>query len=467
MIHYIQNLLQDNPMNLKQCSIYFVLVVFAFAKAYSQETPSQILSKEEAVSIMLENNFGIQLANNQVEISENNTSILNADFLPSLTGNAGANFDRTTSSTDFGGATDADGNPRPDIEIVGAETTRYNASINLDYTLFDGLGRYYNYKQLKEQYNLTQLEARETIESTMLQLFSVYYEVARLKENVIILEEALQVSKDRAVRAQYQFDYGQVNKLQVLNAKVDITTDSINVLNARQSLKNVQRDLNVVLNRDLENKFQADTTVTFVNELIVDSHIEQALENNVTLLQSEQDIIISDYQIKTARALFLPTVGLTGSYGWNLSNNPASVFFPSTTGTSNSLAAGATLRWDIFDGGRSLIALKNAKIFRKSQELVKEQLKQQVQRDIANAKGDYKNALMIYDLQTQNVRTNEDNFTRSQEQLKLGQITSVEFRQAQLNLLNAQVTKNAAKYTAKLAELQLLQLTGQLLNVAF
>jgi outer membrane protein len=125
------------------------------------------------------------------------------------------------------------------------------------------------------------------------------------------------------------------------------------------------------------------------------------------------------------------------------------------------------LRWNLFDGGRSVIALKNAKIFRESQELVKEQLKQQVQRDIANAKGDYKNALMIYDLQTQNVRTNEDNFTRSQERLKLGQITSVEFRQAQLNLLNAQVTKNAAKYTAKLAELQLLQLTGQLLNVAF
>ncbi|WP_299769673.1 TolC family protein [uncultured Dokdonia sp.] len=454
-------------MNLKQYTVYFALVVFAFAKAYAQEIPSEILPKEEAVSIMLENNFGIQLANNQVAISENNTSILNADFLPSLTGNAGANFDRTTSNTDFGGATGQDGNPRPDIEIVGAETTRYNASINLDYTLFDGLGRYYNYKQLKEQYNLTQLEARETIENTMLQLFSVYYEVARLKENVIILEEALRVSNDRAVRAQYQFDYGQVNKLQVLNAKVDITTDSINVLNARQSLRNAQRDLNVVLNKDLEKTFIADTTVAFVNALIIDSHIEQAMQNNVTLLQSEQDIVISDYQIKSAKALFLPTIGLTGSYGWNQSNNPASAFFPSTTSTSNSLAAGANLRWNIFDGGRSVIALKNAKIFRESQELVKEQLKQQVQRDIANAKGNYKNALTIYDLQTQNVKTNEDNFRRSQERLKLGQITSVEFRQAQLNLLNAQVTKNAAKYTAKLAELQLLQLTGQLLNVAF
>ena len=454
-------------MSLKQYCIYSVFAVCAFAKAYAQEIPSELLSKQDAVAIMLENNFGVQLANNQVAISENNTSILNADFLPTITGNAGANFDRTSSTTDFGGATDSEGNPRPDIEINGAETTRYNASINLDYTLFDGLGRYYNYKQLKEQYNLTQLEARETIENTMLQLFSVYYEVARLKENMLILEEALQVSKDRAVRAQYQFEYGQVNKLQVLNAEVDITTDSISVLNARQSLRNAQRDLNVVLNRDLEKIFEADTTVSFVNALIIDSHIEQAMQNNVTLLQSEQDIIISDYQIKSAKALFLPTVGLTGSYGWNRSNNPASAFFPSTTATSNSLAAGASLRWNIFDGGRAVIALKNAKIFRESQELLKEQLKQQVQRDIANAKGDYKNALTIYELQTQNVRTNEDNFKRSQEQLKLGQITSVEFRQAQLNLLNAQVTKNAAKYTAKLAELQLLQLTGQLLNVDF
>lgn len=454
-------------MNLKQYTVYFVLVVFAFAKAYAQEIPSQMLSKDQAVSLMLENNFGIQLANNQVAISENNTSILNAGYLPSLTGNAGTNFDRTSSVTDFGGATDAEGNPRPDIEIDAAETTRYNASINLDYTLFDGLGRYYNYKQLKEQYNLTQLEARETIENTMLQLFSVYYEVARTEENVAVLEEALRISKERATRAQYQFEYGQVNKLQVLNAQVDITTDSINVLNARQSLRNAQRDLNVVLNRDLENLATADTTVAFVNELLIDSYVEQAPQNNVTLLQSEKDIIISEYQIKGAKALFLPTIGLTGSYGWNRSNNPASAFFPSTTATSNSLTAGATLRWNIFDGGRAVVALKNAKIFRESQELLKQQLEQQVRRDISNAKGDYKNALTIYALQTQNVLTNEDNFKRSQERLKLGQITSVEFRQAQLNLLNAQVTKNAAKYTAKLAELQVLQLTGQLLNIEF
>ena len=424
-----------------------------------------VLSPETAVEQMLESNFGIVLANNQVAVAQNNKSILNADFLPSLTGNAAATYDRNNNTTDFEGALDQEGIPIPDVIIEDAESRRYNASINLDYTLFDGLGRHYNFKQLKEEYNLSQLEARETIENTIIQLFTVYYEVARLTENVTILEEALKISKDRALRAAYRFEYGQANKLESLNAQVDITTDSINVLNAQQQLRNTKRDLNVVLNQELEANFEVDTTITFVNGLSIASFVEQANTNNVRLQQIEREIAISDYTIKGAKALLLPTIGLTGTYGWNRNESPASTFFPGRNDVGTNLTLGANLRWNIFDGGRSLVAIKNAKIAYESQEVLRKQLEQEVYRDIANAKGDYKNALAIYEMQEQNVLTNEDNFKRSQEQLKLGQITSVEFRQAQLNLLNAQVTENAAKYTAKLAELQLLQLTGQLLNI--
>lgn len=454
---------------IKQCIQGLVVMVMmcAFAKAYTQELPTPLLSKEAAVETMLENNFGVLLANNNVAVAENNTDLLNTGYLPSVFALGGANFDRTDTNVDFGGALGQDGTVRPDVVIDGAETTRYNASLNVDYTLFDGLGRYYNVKQLKEQYNLSQLEARQTIENVMVQLFTVYYEVARVEENIAVLDEALAISKNREKRAQYQFDYGQVNKLEVLNAQVDIVTDSINILNTKQQLRNSQRDLNVVLAREIEDLQRADTTVTFISPLLIDSYVEQAASNNVSLLQIEKDILITDYQIKQAKGLFLPTVGLTGSYGWNLSNNPASAFFPSTTNQATSLAVGANLRWNLFDGGRAIIGLKNAKIALDSQQLLKEQLKQQVLRDISNAKGNYTNALTIYRLQEQNVITNQANFDRSEERFKLGQITSIEFRQAQLNLLNAQTTKNAAKYTAKLAEIQLLQLTGQLLNVNF
>ncbi len=443
------------------------VVVFAFAKAYAQEIPAPMLAKEDAMAQMLESNFGIILANNQLSIAENNKSLLNAGFLPSLTGNAGATYDNNNNTTDFEGALDQEGTPIPDVIIEDAESRRYNASLNLDYTLFDGLGRRYNFKQLKEEYNLSQLDARETIENTMIQLFSVYYEVARLTENLNILSEALTISKERAVRAEYRFEYGQANKLEWLNAKVDITTDSINMLNTQQQLRNTKRDLNVVLSQELERNFEVDTTVTFVNELSLASYIEEAKSQNVRLQQIEREIAISDYAIKGAKSLLLPTVGLTGTYGWNRNESPASTFFPGRNDVGTNLTLGANLRWNIFDGGRSLVAVKNAKIAYESQEVLRQQLQQEVYRDIANAKGDYKNALAIYRLQEQNVLTNEDNFKRSQERLKLGQITSVEFRQAQLNLLNALTTENAAKYTAKLAELQLLQLTGQLLNVDF
>jgi outer membrane protein TolC len=443
----------------------FCVVFFAFAKAYSQQSPQAYLTKEAAISQMLTNNFGIQIANKQLEIAENNTDILNSGYLPSLNAAGGINYDNTSSNTDFNGALDNDGNPRPDITINDAETTAYNAALNLNYTLFDGLGRYYNFKQLKEQYSLTELQARETIENTTVQLLSVYYEVARQVENLTVLEQSLQISRDRAVRAQYQFEYGQANKLAVLNAEVDITTDSVSVLTARQNLANAQRDLNLVIGRELEEVATIDTTVVFTNELSMANYVKDAASTNVQLLQGASELQISEYQIKSAKSAQLPTVGLTGSYGWNLTNNPASAFFPSTTRTANTLAIGANLNWNLFDGGAAIIGLRNAKILKESQELLQKQLEQQVYRDIQNAEGTYQNSVRIFELQQQNLETNQNNFERSREQFKLGQITSIEYRQAQLNLLNAQVNKNAAKYTAKLAEIQLLQLTGQLLNV--
>jgi len=50
---------------------------------------------------------------------------------------------------------------------------------------------------------------------------------------------------------------------------------------------------------------------------------------------------------------------------------------------------------------------------------------------------------------------------------ELSQITSIEFRQVQLNLLNAELNSNQAKYAAKTAELALLQISGDLMMAEF
>ncbi|WP_240315482.1 TolC family protein [Aquimarina longa] len=443
----------------KVCFLFWVL---------GHHVIAQQLTKQDAIQLALENNFGIQIATNRTKIATNNKGILNSGYLPILSGNIGANYQTATTSTSFSGAINQNtGQERADIEIKDAETQRYNVGLNLNYTIFDGLGRYYNYKKLKEQYNLTELQARETIENTILQLFSIYYEVARLSENIEILKETLQISKERVVRSKYQFEYGQNTKLNALNAEVDVANDSIRILNTRQQLENTKRDLNVVLDKDLGFEFQVDTIIKFIAKEELDTYISQSTENNVTLLQNRSNIQISDYDIKVSRSGYLPTVGLVGSYGWNQNRNPPSIFFPGNVSDVYTLAAGVNLTWNLFDGGRTITKMKNAKIALENQEVLKKQVTKGVARDIANALGNYKNRLNVYKIQQQNVITSQNNFERSQERFKLGQVTSIEFRQAQINLILAQTNKNAAKYDAKIAELQLLQLTGQLLNVDF
>jgi len=438
-------MMQKNILPTFLCSVLFCTSLF------SQE----VLTKQEAVALTLDNNFGIKIANNDLEIAENNKGILNSGFLPTLNGNAGANYDKNDQEATF-----QDGNVRA---IDGAETTRYNASLNLNYTLFDGLGRWYDYKRLKEEYNLSALQARETIETTMLQLFTVYFEAARISENIEVLKETYANTKDRLQRATYSFEYGQTNKLDVLNAEVDLVNDSINLMNERQLLRNTQRDLNIVLNHELEQIFRVDTTVSFIPSLQMEEFLAEGEKNNVRMLQAKSNMTINDYTLKSAKSVFLPTIGLTGAYGWNEGNFPATNFLASSTSTG--VSAGVNLTWNLFDGGGGITQVKNARLLLDSQDILQNQIEMEVKRDIANANGDYLNRLKIYQLQEQNVITATDNYNRSSERYKLGQITSVELRQAQINLLNAKTSKNLAKYNAKLAELQVLQLTGQLLNV--
>jgi len=430
------------------------LILFFCGSLYAQEK----LSKEQAIAEALENNLGIKIAKNSVTIAENNAGVLNSGYLPTVTGNAGGNFSRQN--------IDAELQNGSSTETTGAETRSFNASVNIGYTLFDGLGRYYDYKSLKEQSNLSELQARETIENTILQLFSVYYEVARLTENTNNLEETLKVSKDRLKRAKYQFEYGQNTKLDLLNAEVDVNTDSINVLNARQTLRNTKRDLNLILNKELSVGFEVDTLVKFVPNLIMEDMILSAKQNNVVILQMKSGLRINKFNYRASKGGYLPTIGLTGSYGWNQNNNNNPAAFV-TQSTITGISAGVNLTWNLFDGGRTITSVKNAKIIYENQELLKKQTEGQVDRDIQNAWETYTNALFILRTQEENVKTNSNNFQRTQEQYKLGRTSSIEFRQAQLNFLNSVVIKNQAKYTAKLAELQVLQVSGELLNIDF
>ena len=167
-------------------SIFYTLFLTLFLSGPLAMAQNQLLTKDEAIDLVLENNLDIQVARNTKQIDDNNADILNSGYLPSVTGNASGSIDKQDSEGVL-----ANGDTRT---AEGAETRRYSAAVNVNYTLFDGLGRYYNYKNFKERSQQSELEVRQTIETTILQLFTVYYEAARLTENTNTLEQALEIS---------------------------------------------------------------------------------------------------------------------------------------------------------------------------------------------------------------------------------------------------------------------------------
>ncbi|NQV76913.1 MAG: TolC family protein [Lutibacter sp.] len=436
-------------------NIYKITILFllSFSASFAQEK----LTKENAINIALENNYGIKIAKNKLKIAENNASIYNSGYLPKVTANAGANYNNN--SSEF---TSQRGD---NSEINNAESKLYNASIGLNYTLFDGLGRTYNYKKLKETYNLSELEAQAIIENSVLQIFTIYYDVAQLTEDELNILESLKISKQRLERANYSFDYGQSTKLQVLNAEVDVNNDSIRYINTKRFLANSKRDLNLLLGRTITTNFTVDTDVSF--NLIFDYQnlLEKGKKHNIEMQKVAKSIELSDFDIKISKASLYPILNFNSSYGFNKSHNDSS--FTNSEQVSKGFNAGVSLNWNLFDSGNTKTRIQNSKIVADNLLVQKEQIENEIERTIANALEIYNNALFILKAEEKNVETNKRNFSRTEEQFKLGQITSIEFRQAQVNLLNAQSNFNLAKYDAKNAELKLLQLTGELLNKEF
>ena len=430
-----------------------VLFIFSFLVGTSQE----ILTKNDAVSLALNNNYGILIAKNNLKIAENNTSVLNTGYLPKIAVSSGAGYSNTTSelTNQLGVETNTD----------NAESKSLTASIGLNYLLFDGFGRAFNYKKLKESFNFTELQARSIIENTITDVFYSYYDVAQLTEDTLNISESLKISKQRLKRVQYAFEYGQNTKLQVLNAEVDVNNDSIRYINTQRLLANSKRDLNLLLGRAITTDFKVETKIEFHQLFSLETLLEKAKAANVEIQKINSSIKLNNLDIQMNKSDLLPTLNLSSSYGLQKLDNDQT--FTYADQLSKGLNANISLNWNLFDGGTTKNRIQNSKIIADNLSIQEVQLNNSLERSMANALEVYTNSLIILTAEEKNVETNKRNFSRTEEQFKLGQITTIEFRQAQINLLNAQSNLNQSKFDAKNAELLILQLSGELLNTEF
>ncbi len=440
-------------MNWKIKIISLVLTTLMPVLIRAQQPVDSVLKLSDAVAVAMKKNHDILVARNSVRIAEVNKGILNTGFLPVLNGTAGAGYSNNNTDVTFISG--------EKISKNGASSTNYNAALGLNYRLFDGLNRHYNFKVLKENYTLAQLKARAVIENSLIQLIHSYYDVARLTAKLKNLKRTINISNIRLKYMHDKYNFGQATELDLLNAEVDRNNDSVNYINTVRQLEIAQNNMKVAMGVDMNTAFVIDTVVAFGPKFNRDEMWQNARNKNVDYLIARQNRGISDLQLKQSHSGYMPTLDLSGKYSYSQRNSDVSTF---TFQQSNGYDLGASLNWNIFDGGRTRTRELNAKINVENAQIKMDKTKTELERQVADAYSNYTNMLFILKTEETNKKINELNFKRSVEQYKLGQVTSLDFRKAQINLQLSVDNYNEALYNAKVAELELMKLAGLFLD---
>lgn len=113
--------------------------------------------------------------------------------------------------------------------------------------------------------------------------------------------------------------------------------------------------------------------------------IQYALENNISIKQSELDVDVSDIQISDAFGNFLPGINASASNSWNtgLTQNVTTGILQ--TQTTRNFSAGVTAGMTLFDGLRNFKQYQYAKMAKLASEYSLEQMKDDVALFVANA----------------------------------------------------------------------------------
>ncbi len=436
----------NNSMKIK----IFFQILFLFTASFYLNA-QEILTVENAIKIALENNYEIKIASNDLKIDQQNVSLANAGILPGLN----ATVTNTNSILDTK-QTQSDGSER---ELDGAKNMNLTYGVALNWTVFDGFRMFARYDQLKELEKLGDAELKLTIFTKVSDVIKTYYDLVQQQQQLKALDTAITISNLRLNTADNRYKIGKAAKLEVLNAQVDLNTDTTTLLRQKELYANTKILLNEIMARDVKTEFSVIDEIVIDESLLLPDLITLAEKQNPQLQAQIINKRISELQLKQVKANRYPTVNI--SSGYNFTRSEASLGF-TTQSTGQGLTYGINASMNIFNGGLQNRNEKIAKIQVENSKIVIDQQLQALYSQLSSAYQTYLTNLQLTKLEAKNEEIAKENLDITLAKFRIGTIAPLEFREAQLNYVNAKVRNSNAQFEAKVSEINLKELAGNL-----
>lgn len=413
------------------------------------------LALEDAVSKGLEQNFGIQISRNDVEIAENNNSLGNAGFLPEVS--ASGTYSKRIENTNIV-FRDTE---RVSRKTSGAESTTKDAGVDLSWTIFDGMKMFASRDRLGQLQERSRGQLQATIEMTMANIIRSYTLIIQLQKTVSVLRNTLDVSAKRIEIAETKLDLGSGSEYELLQAKTAYNADQAALLQGERDLQNAKVELNRLISRDVKMAFAVSESIEVDEKLQFSSLLDNALISNTDLNIARINERVSQLEIKEIQAERLPELDLNAGYGYTRNESGSGIF---EFNESDGFNFGLTARVNLFDGMNVHRRIQNAQIEANTEQLRQEQLRDQIESDLLTAYNSYQQGLRLIELEEENLSIAERSLSIALERFELGTIDFLELREAQRTYIAAQSRLITAQYQAKSSETELLRLSGQLVQ---
>lgn len=426
----------------------FILMLLCVGTGNAQE----VLTLESAVKIALENNYEIKIATNNLTIQKTNVAIGNAGMLPTVTANVVDNNSIQNSSQ-----TRQDGT---ETELDNAKNNSLTYGVGLDWTIFDGMRMFARMDQLKELQKLGEAQLKLTVITRISDVNAAYYDLVQQQQQLAALDTTIVISNQRLTLAQNRFTIGKASKLEVLNAQVDLNTDQVALLRQKELYANSKILLNQLLARDVATDFKV-IDVLKVDSLLLLPELKALAEKQNPQLEAQ--IInkrVAELELKQIKAARYPTVRVNTSY--NFSESQSSLGFVAES-QSRGLNYGFSASLNLFDGFAQNRNEKIAKIQIENSKLNIDQQNLALNSQLATSYQTYLTNLELIALEEKNESIAKQNLNITLDKFRIGTITTLEFRTAQLNYVNAKVRYSNAQFQGKLSEIALRELAGNLI----
>lgn len=437
---------------------YKLFFIFSFCTCVLQHAIGQSqLTLEEVVALAITKNYDIRVAENSLEAAQTDEDYVTGAFLPQINGVGSVMQNASNQRVEFSDATRNNAGDTKSKNLTG--------SIQLSWLLFDGTRMFATKRRVEEIARQGEWNVKNQMTNSIATVISNYYDVVRGKQQLKAIREQMAVSEERVKLAEKKLQVGTGGKPELLQAKVDLNAQRTQILSQQTLIGQLKAQLNGFVDMQLPENFDVADTI------IIDLNLEkEALSQNIehknfSLLSAESDVSIANQMLKERRGERYPFLYFNSNYNFTKNTNTVAINnFSPLFNQAKGLNYGLSITVPILNNFNNRRQIRQASLNVDRQQLLYLKQKTSVNVQLESAFIDYENAKQVLLIEEDNILLAKENVFIALEGFKRAITTSIELRTAQQSLGDAYFRLISARYTAKLAETELLRLNGGLLR---